>query len=67
MHGKGILYYPNQQVAYDGEWENDQLSGYGTLHNEEVVSLKTPFDYRDWSDVEDYWVRYEGHFYQDNK
>lgn len=51
MHGKGVLYYPSQKVAYDGEWENDQLSGYGVLYNEEVATLRTPFDYRDWSDV----------------
>lgn len=67
MHGKGILYYPSQKVAYDGEWENDQLSGYGVLYNQEVAALRTPFDYRDWTDVEEYWVKYEGHFYQDNK
>lgn len=33
MHGKGTLYYPNQKIAYEGHWENDQLSGYGVLYN----------------------------------
>jgi hypothetical protein len=67
MHGKGILFYPNNPIAYDGEWKNDQLSGYGTLFNEQVTQLKAPFDYHDWNDVEDYWLRYEGNFYHDNK
>lgn len=34
MNGKGILYYPDHKVAYDGDWQNDQLSGYGILYNE---------------------------------
>ena len=25
MFGKGVLYYPNNEIAYDGEWRNDQL------------------------------------------
>lgn len=62
MHGKGTLYYPNQKIAYEGHWENDQLSGYGVLYNEEVTPLRNPFDYRDFSDVEDYWTKYEGNF-----
>lgn len=67
MHGKGTLFYPNKKIAYEGQWENDQLSGYGTLYNEEVSPLRNPFDYRDFSDVEDFWTKYEGYFYQDNK
>jgi hypothetical protein len=41
--------------------------GTGSFITKRVVPLRTPFDYRDWSDVEEYWVKYEGHFYQDNK
>jgi hypothetical protein len=67
MHGKGVLFYPNNQIAYDGEWKNDQLSGYGILFNEQISQLEVPFDYHDWNDVEDYWEKYEGNFYQDNK
>ena len=29
--------------------------------------LRTPYDYRDWTQSEDYWVRYEGNFFKDNK
>jgi len=39
MHGKGVLYYPNNEIAYDGEWKEDRLSGQGTLYNEEVSLL----------------------------
>jgi hypothetical protein len=39
MNGKGILYYPNDETAYDGNWKDDQLHGFGTLYNEEVSSL----------------------------
>jgi antitoxin component YwqK of YwqJK toxin-antitoxin module len=39
MNGKGTLYYPNDEVAYEGNWKDDQLHGYGTLYNEEVTQL----------------------------
>lgn len=67
MNGKGTLYYPNDDVAYDGNWKDDQLHGYGTLFNEEVVLLEKTFDYQDWSFVEEYWIKYEGEFCMDNK
>jgi hypothetical protein len=34
MHGKGILYYNDNKIAYDGDWQNDRLWGHGTLYNE---------------------------------
>jgi hypothetical protein len=24
--------------------------------------LNVPFDYKNWEDVDEYWIRYEGHF-----
>lgn len=62
MDGKGVLYYPNNSIAYDGEWKEDQLEGIGTLYNEQVVKLNTPFDYKNWEDVDEYWIKYEGQF-----
>lgn len=67
MNGKGTLYYPNDEVAYEGNWKDDQLHGYGTLYNEEVMQLEKSFDYQDWAIVEEYWVKYEGEFAMDNK
>lgn len=29
--------------------------------------MRNPFDYRDWGEVEEYWVKYEGFFSNDNK
>jgi len=33
MQGRGALYYANDQIAYEGEWLNDKLHGYGILYN----------------------------------
>lgn len=33
MSGKGILYYFNDKIAYDGEWKDDRLWGHGVLYN----------------------------------
>lgn len=67
MSGKGILYYVNDQVAYDGEWKEDRLWGYGVLYNEDPHTLNHSFNYADWDDVDQFWVKYEGHFIDDNK
>lgn len=34
MQGRGALYYTNGELAYEGEWNQDQLHGYGVLYNE---------------------------------
>jgi hypothetical protein len=33
MNGKGVLYYDVGQPAYEGDWQNDQFHGQGTLYN----------------------------------
>jgi hypothetical protein len=33
MQGRGALYYADGQIAYEGEWNNDKLNGYGILYN----------------------------------
>ena len=33
MNGYGVLYYPNSEIAYEGNWQSDQLSGWGVLYN----------------------------------
>lgn len=33
MEGRGALYYANGQIAYEGEWKDDKLNGYGILYN----------------------------------
>jgi|JI6StandDraft_1071083.scaffolds.fasta_scaffold04165_2 hypothetical protein len=67
MSGKGILYYIDDKIAYDGQWRDDRLWGYGVLFNEDPKILDRPYDYRSWDDVDEYWIRYEGSFVDDNK
>lgn len=33
MEGRGALYYSSGDIAYEGEWKDDQLHGYGVLYN----------------------------------
>jgi hypothetical protein len=33
MCGRGKLYYQSGNIAYDGEWKNDQFAGFGVLYN----------------------------------
>lgn len=67
MHGKGAIYYPSGKMAYEGEWRHDKLHGKGTLYNEEVIKLSQKYDCRDFGQLADYWVKYEGNFESDNK
>ncbi|CAD8089440.1 unnamed protein product [Paramecium primaurelia] len=67
MHGDGTLYYATGQPAYQGQWSEDQFQGHGTLYNEHPQPLQESFDYRDFDNVEDYWIKYSGNFDQDNK
>jgi len=60
MSGKGVLYYAPNCPAYDGEWLDDQFHGIGTLYNECPVELEGPYDFRDFNEVDDYWIKYEG-------
>ncbi|KAM3146948.1 hypothetical protein pb186bvf_001102 [Paramecium bursaria] len=67
MHGQGTLYYSTGQPAYQGDWFEDQFQGYGTLYNERPMQLEEPFDYKDFDNVEDFWIKYSGNFEVDNK
>ncbi len=35
MDGYGKLYYPNEKLAYEGEWKNNAFNGKGTVYNED--------------------------------
>lgn len=65
MQGKGALYYANDQIAYEGEWTNDKLHGYGILHNETPTYLNQPIDYKSLHLVDNCWTKYEGNFRED--
>jgi hypothetical protein len=67
MDGYGVLYYPNGKRAYEGEWSNDKFNGRGVVYNESPSNFVTEVNYYDLDSVEDFWVRYEGEFADDNK
>ncbi len=33
MQGRGALYYTSGKIAYQGEWKDDKLHGYGVIYN----------------------------------
>lgn len=60
INGTGILFYCENKPAYDGMWLNGQFHGQGTLYNECPQQLAQPFDFKDFDEVEDYWLKYSG-------
>lgn len=67
MHGKGVLSYASGTPAYDGDWVDDKFEGYGILYNENPIHFQEEFNYNDFDNVDEYWIRYEGAFKDDNK
>lgn len=49
MHGKGTLYLPNGDIAYEGDWFEDLFNNFGHLYNSKAQYTKLPFDYKDFS------------------
>lgn len=67
MNGFGILTYPNGSVAYEGYWLDDEFDGKGVVYNESPIPVQNNFDYTDFSNVDDYWIMYEGEMSQGEK
>ncbi|KAL4466540.1 hypothetical protein ABPG72_010591 [Tetrahymena utriculariae] len=67
MEGLGTLYYPSGSLAYLGQWRNDQFNGKGTVYNESPAQIIGEFDYKNFDNLGEYWVKYEGDFKDDNK
>ena len=67
MNGYGILTYPNGAKAYEGYWKDDEFEGTGTIYNDSQATLDSPFDYTDFSQLDDYWVSYEGEIHEGKK
>ena len=44
-------------------WVNGQFHGKGILYNEIPQLLTHPYNYYNFDEVEEYWVKYEGIFY----
>ncbi len=60
MQGRGALYYADGQIAYEGEWNNDKLNGYGILYNQTPSYFTNSIDYKSLHLVnDDYrWVKF---------
>ena len=67
MEGYGSLFYASGVKAYEGEWKADRFHGKGVVYNETPTQLSGGFDFTNFDLIGDYWVQYEGHFYNDNK
>ncbi|EAR99464.1 protein kinase (macronuclear) [Tetrahymena thermophila SB210] len=67
MNGQGTLYFPDGSTAYDGSWRDDQFHGYGTLYNNSVQPHQGPFDYKNFNNLQEKWLKYEGDFKSDQK
>jgi len=67
MEGYGTLFYASGAKAYEGEWREDKFHGRGTVYNEAPARLNGQYDYSNFDNVGDYWVKYEGEFSNDNK
>lgn len=67
MDGFGRLFYAGGVKAYEGQWKDDKFHGRGTVYNEGPAKLMGAFDYTNFDNVADFWVKYEGDFFNDNK
>ena len=74
MHGYGVLYYASGKPAYEGQWKGDKFNGRqidnnlrGVLYNEESEILFDSFDFTDFNQLHDYWLKYDGLFEEDSK
>lgn len=41
-------------------WIDGKFHGKGVLYNQNPLELIGPFDFEDFDEVENYWVKYEG-------
>lgn len=58
MQGKGVLYYASGKLAYEGEWHQDRLNGYGVLYNENISSFEGGFNCKHLEDLKNEWIKY---------
>ena len=49
MHGKGTLYYPNGDRAYEGDWFEDQFNNFGHLFNNKAQVFQQKYDFKDFN------------------
>jgi len=62
MDGYGKLYYPNEKLAYEGEWKSNAFCGKGCVYNEDPMPLTHCFDFTNFDILEEHWEKYDGQF-----
>ena len=60
MDGYGKLYYPNNNLAYEGNWKDDKFEDRGIVYNDGIELNQFAIDYSDFSNIEDLWIKYDG-------
>ena len=43
MCGYGKLFYENGEIAYEGQWDDDEFNGMGKLYNDRPCPMTGPF------------------------
>ncbi|CAD8102080.1 unnamed protein product [Paramecium sonneborni] len=67
MNGQGILYYSDSTVEYDGQFLNGQFHGFGVHSNNNPDIMDAFLNVNEFPGILNYWVKYEGDFYQNKK
>ena len=67
MQGYGKLYYPNNSIAYEGYWSQNEFNGTGKVYNEQPDLSSDCVDYRDFGKIGEKWLFYEGQFCHDSR
>lgn len=52
MHGEGKLCLPDDRVAYEGQWQQGDFHGYGTLYNDNPEQIKKNFTMKNFNLLE---------------
>ena len=61
----GVYKDSKEQLIYKGEWAENQYHGRGWLFNYQInkeKTHKTIFDYKDFTNLDNRWLIYEGEF-----
>ncbi|CAK80598.1 unnamed protein product (macronuclear) [Paramecium tetraurelia] len=63
MHGRGTLYFEDEQIKYQGDFVNGKFEGFGFLMNENQ-DKQMHINYQDLRDFDQkqYWIKYQGTF-----
>ena len=49
------------------DWCDDKFDNFGHLHSKKIRKLSGKFNYKDFNNLADYWIKYEGNFKMDKK